>query len=205
MYLSARIYFGRYIALLCAAPMFHKHKPPSGKRMGVYDYWRVHLSNLVARHLIKVFYAHANARTGWQNMFNEWNMALKCNYQFFSDEHNMVHCNDVIMSLMAYQITSLTIVYSNVYTGEDQRKHQCSASQAFARGLTGDRWIPRTNGLGPVLLTLLRHVARILATGSNAENVSIWRRHHGNSIRWLCGVSIVSYQRNIYQAISSVG
>ena len=36
---------------------------------------------------------------------------------------------------MASQITSLTIVYSTVYSGEDQRKHQSSASLAFVRGI----------------------------------------------------------------------
>ena len=39
------------------------------------------------------------------------------------------------MSLMASQITSLTIVYSTVYSGADQRKHQSSASLAFVRGI----------------------------------------------------------------------
>ena len=42
------------------------------------------------------------------------------------------HYGDVIMSAMASQITGLTIVYSTVYSGADQRKHQCSASLAFA-------------------------------------------------------------------------
>ena len=50
------------------------------------------------------------------------------------------------MGAMAYQITSLTIVYSTVYSGADQRKHQNSASLAFVGELTGNRWIPRTNG-----------------------------------------------------------
>ena len=36
---------------------------------------------------------------------------------------------------MASQITSLTIVYSAVYSGADQRKHQSSASLAFVRGI----------------------------------------------------------------------
>ena len=36
--------------------------------------------------------------------------------------------SDVIMGVMASQITSLTIVCSTVYSGEDQRKHQSSAS-----------------------------------------------------------------------------
>ena len=45
------------------------------------------------------------------------------------------HYDDVIMTTMASQITSLTIVYSTVYSGAYQRKHQSSASLAFARGI----------------------------------------------------------------------
>ena len=45
-----------------------------------------------------------------------------------------IHYNDVIMGTMASQINSLTIVYSNVYSGADQRKHQSSASLAFITG-----------------------------------------------------------------------
>ena len=48
---------------------------------------------------------------------------------------NKYHYNDVIMSVMASQITSLTIVYSSVYSGAGQRKHQSSASLAFVRGI----------------------------------------------------------------------
>ena len=43
--------------------------------------------------------------------------------------------NDVIMGAMASQITSLTIVYSTVYSGTDQRKHESSPSLAFVRGI----------------------------------------------------------------------
>ena len=46
-----------------------------------------------------------------------------------------MHYNDVIMSAMASQITSLTIVYSTVYSGADRRKHQSSVSLAFVRGI----------------------------------------------------------------------
>ena len=56
------------------------------------------------------------------------------------------HYDDVTMSLMASQITSLTVVYSIVYSDADQRKHQSSASLAFVWGIHRDRWIPRTNG-----------------------------------------------------------
>ena len=52
------------------------------------------------------------------------------------------------MGTMASQITSLTIVYSAVYSGADQRKHQSSASLAF------EREIPRTKG--PVTRKMLQ-------------------------------------------------
>ena len=42
------------------------------------------------------------------------------------------------MGAIALQITSLTIVYTTVYSGTDQRKHQSSASLAFGRGI--HRW-----------------------------------------------------------------
>ena len=50
-----------------------------------------------------------------------------------------IHYNDVIMSAMTSQITSLTIVYWTYYSGADQRKHQSSASRAFVRGI---HWWP---------------------------------------------------------------
>ena len=39
------------------------------------------------------------------------------------------------MGTIAPQITSLAIVYSTVYLGADQRKHQSSAPLAFVRGI----------------------------------------------------------------------
>ena len=57
-----------------------------------------------------------------------------------------LHYDDVIMGEIASQVTSLTIVYSTVYSDADQRKHQSSPSLAFVRGIHRDRWIPRTNG-----------------------------------------------------------
>ena len=39
------------------------------------------------------------------------------------------------MGAIASQITSLTIVYSTVYSTADQRKHQSSASPAFVLGI----------------------------------------------------------------------
>ena len=44
------------------------------------------------------------------------------------------------MGSMATEITSLTIVYSTVYPGSDQRKHQSSASLAFVRAEIVSIW-----------------------------------------------------------------
>ena len=53
-------------------------------------------------------------------------------------QYNCHHYNDVIMSTMASQITSLAIVYSNVYSRRRSKKHQSSPSLAFVRGI--HRW-----------------------------------------------------------------
>ena len=58
------------------------------------------------------------------------------------------HHNDVIISAMASQITSLTIVYSTIFSGTDQRKHQRSASLAFLWGI--HRWPVNSPHKGPV-------------------------------------------------------
>ena len=52
------------------------------------------------------------------------------------------------MGAMASLITSLTIVYSTVYSGTDHRKHQSSASLAFVRGI--HRWPVNSSHKGPV-------------------------------------------------------
>ena len=64
------------------------------------------------------------------------------------------------MGAMASQITSLTIVYSTVYSGEDKKKHQSSTSLAFCAG--------NSPGTGEFPAQM----------ASNTENVSIWWRHH---------------------------
>ena len=56
------------------------------------------------------------------------------------------HYSDIIMGLMPSQITSLTIVYSIVYSGTNQRKYQSSASLAFVWGMHRLPVKPRTKG-----------------------------------------------------------
>ena len=47
---------------------------------------------------------------------------------------------------MASQITGVSIIYSTVYSGTDQRKRQNYASLAFVTGIHRWRWIPRAKG-----------------------------------------------------------
>ena len=63
-----------------------------------------------------------------------------------NDVNTSGHYIDVIMTTITSQITSLTVVYSIVYSDADQRKLQSSASLAFVWGIHRDRWIPRTKG-----------------------------------------------------------
>ena len=66
-----------------------------------------------------------------------WNMYTVCAL-FCCAQSTSSHYNDVIMGTMASQITSLTIIYSTVYSDADQSKYQSSASLAFVRGI--HRW-----------------------------------------------------------------
>ena len=72
-----------------------------------------------------------------------------------------MHYDDVIMSAIASQITSLTIVYSIVYSDADQRNHQ----KLHVTGLC----VGNSPGTGEFPAQM----------ASYAENVSNWWRHHG--------------------------
>ena len=69
------------------------------------------------------------------------------------------HYSDVIMAVMGSQITSFTIVYSTVYSGTDKK-----TSKLPVTGLCA--WNSPVTGEFPAQMA------------SNAENVTIWLRHH---------------------------
>ena len=79
---------------------------------------------------------------------------------FSNSNFTEVHYNDVIMSTMASQITSLAIVCSTVYS----RRRSKKTSKVRVTGLC--------EGNSPVTGEFPAQKA------SNAENVSIWWRHH---------------------------
>ena len=88
----------------------------------------------------------------------------------FGDQ--LQHYTDVIMTTMASQITSLTVVYSTVYSDADQRKHQSSASLAFLWGIHRDRWISRTKG------QLRRKCFHLMTSSWEARGKSVIYNNH---------------------------
>ena len=85
------------------------------------------------------------------------------------------------MGAMASHITSLTIVYSSVNYGADQREHQRSASLAFV------------GGNSPLIGEFAAQMA------NNAKNVSIWWRHHERTI-----ITLVYFLGRTVDEVSSV-
>ena len=69
--------------------------------------------------------------SGWTNYLQSGLPSvtpLLCNYA-------CIHYSDIIMGVMASQITRFTIVYSTFFSGTDQKKHQSSTSLAFVQGI----------------------------------------------------------------------
>ena len=89
---------------------------------------------------------HQQLLIPWQRIYQ---LLLSCSHE----KKISNHYNDVIMSAMVAPITSLTIVYSTVNSGADQRKHQSSVSLAFARGI--HRWPMNSPHKGPVTRKIL--------------------------------------------------
>ena len=61
-------------------------------------------------------------------------------------DKKLIHYIDIKMGTMASQITSLTIVYSAVYSGADKKNIKAPPHWPLCGEFTGDRWILRTKG-----------------------------------------------------------
>ena len=105
------------------------------------DYWRIYVSPVISDF------------SGWVVIGQVWPASTR-----------FLHYCDVIMGVMASQITSLMIAYSIVHSGAAQRKHQSSVSLAFSVANS------------PVTSEFPAQMA------SNAKNVSIWWHHHASSL-----------------------
>ena len=97
--------------------------------------------------------------------------------------------HDVIMSAMVSQITSLTIVYSTVYSGADQRTHQSPASLAFVRGI--HRWPVNSPHKGPVTRTMFPFDDIIMSD-------CIWRLFMCLDFRGNKAINIKTHMKRMY-------
>ena len=98
--------------------------------------------------------------------------------QKMQDNHKTAkqyHYNDVIMGAAASRITSLTIVYSSVYSGADQRKHQRSASLASVRRI--HRWPVNSPYKGPLTRKMFPFDDVIMSPVYQLVSVEIFSRH----------------------------
>ena len=101
------------------------------------------------------FFGHSGSK--WPTIFthdcvtreNHWRIVLWPETLFADKPYIFIYyyC-DVIMGAAASQTTSLTIVYSTVYSDADQRKHQSSASLVFVQGI--HRWLVNSPHKWPV-------------------------------------------------------
>ena len=96
----------------------------NGSKMGIC--WLVDWLNYLLSTDCATFWSHS-----WQSV-SQLPSVTEANTLLF------IHSNDVTLNAMTSQITSLTIVYSTVYSGLDRRKYQSSASLALVRGI--QRW-----------------------------------------------------------------
>ena len=81
------------------------------------------------------------------------------------------------MGAIASQITSLTIVYSTVYSGVDQRKHQSSASLAFVLGIQRSpphKW--------PVTRKMFPFDDVVVSSGKGTGNTNQYTQHKRNVV-----------------------
>ena len=80
--------------------------------------------------------------------------------------------SEVIMGTMASQITSLTIVYSTVYAGADQRKHEFSTSLAFVQVI--HQWPVNSPHKWPVTVKMFPFDDVIMQYQSITNHDQIW-------------------------------
>ena len=118
-----------------------------------------------------------------------------------------LHYSDVIIGAMASQINSLTIVYSTVFSGADQRKHQSSASLAFVWGIhrwsvnSPHKW-PVTRKMSPfddvIMFSLDDGPASLILS-----RYRIWITNH--DVRWsiLYPSATIRYQENSFKVLTT--
>ena len=148
--------------IFCYEGLVHVHMLPKFELFKSFLWFRVY------RVFKKTYQQLEVAYTGKTNMLRTCgSCSYVVNLQLFYR-----HYSDVILGAMAFQITSLTIVYSTVYSGVDQRKHQSSASLAFVRGIR--RWPMNSPHKRPGTRKIFPFGDVIMYYGSVYSTHSVW-------------------------------
>ena len=124
---------------------------------------------------LQIFWSYSWVTSKWESPEGRYWFLSRC--WMCLGKH---HYNNVMMGAMASQITSLTTVYSTVYSNRRSKKIEARRQWPLWGEFTSGRWILHTEA-------------------SNAENVSIWWRHHdeivfsfsicGNPLWWKTGTN----------------
>ena len=88
---------------------------------------------------------------------------------------------------MESQIPSLTIVYSTVYSGADQGKHQSSASLVFVPGT--HRWSVNSPRKRPVTRKMFPFDDAIMASKTK-QTTTVYRFHGAYTVRWYTPIGL---------------
>ena len=98
------------------------------------------------------------------------------------------HYSDVIKGMMASQITNLTIVYSTLYSGADQRKQQSSASMAFVLWI--NQWPVNSPHKWPVMTKMFPFDDVIMRLCWDVFYLRGWDVFRKNCRPYICSISI---------------
>ena len=110
-----------------------------------------------------------------------------CSRLFAPELCDAQHYHDVMMSAMASQITRLMIVYSTVYSGVDQRKHQSSASLAFVREI--HRWLVNFPHKGPVTRKIFHLITSSWDQSKHLSNAGLlFHTRNGKIVSYIGGL-----------------
>ena len=149
-------YIQNVILLLCSYQLGSFHK--------VAAIFGIKFSNTsqISKFIMPMWDPHGVTRCKWTLLWPTW--ISRSHASVFQALNNLPFAprySHVIMNEMASHIHGVSIVYSTLCSGADQRKHQSCASLASVRGI--HMWL--LNG----------------QRASNADNVFIWWRHHVNA------------------------
>ena len=114
-----------------------------------------------------------------QSIYIRATLLSKMLFSHFNNYDDIFDYNDVIISTMASQITSLTILYWTIYSGADKKKHQNFALLAFV--WVFHWWPVNSPHKGPVTRKMFPFDDVIMSLGAVQNYTDIWSLSRGKT------------------------